>query len=202
MLWPTLLSCAVALVAAAPTPNSPSVTTSQGTWIGERSRRVESFRGIPFALPPVGNLRFAPPVAATKNFGVYDASVSASFLLLSTRADSPCVELRLLLSSSQRARWGEHFVPFVLAAPRRNRSLTPASRPQAVPGALGRLVEGGFELIQSLPFISASLGGNQSEDCLTINVQRPANIKAGVKLPVMFWVSAAHSLDSKYKADF
>ena len=69
-------------------------------------------------------------------------------------------------------------------------SLISFSRPQAVPGALGRLVEGGFELIQSLPFISASLGGNQSEDCLTINVQRPANIKAGVKLPVMFWVSS------------
>jgi carboxylesterase type B len=30
--------------------------------------------------------------------------------------------------------------------------------------------------------------GNTGEDCLTINVQRPAGTKAGAKLPVLFWI--------------
>jgi len=38
------------------------------------SSLVESFRGIPFALPPVGDLRFAPPVADNRTLGTFNAT--------------------------------------------------------------------------------------------------------------------------------
>jgi carboxylesterase type B len=34
-------------------------------------RSVESFKGIPFALPPVGDLRFAPPQADNRTLGTF-----------------------------------------------------------------------------------------------------------------------------------
>lgn len=48
-------------------------------------------------------------------------------------------------------------------------------------GVLGQIAN---DIIQ-LPFLKV-IGGQ--EDCLTINVQRPAGTKAGDKLPVLFWI--------------
>ncbi len=45
---------------AAPTPIT--VRTASGTLRGEQSAGVNAFRGVPFAEPPVGPLRFRPPV--------------------------------------------------------------------------------------------------------------------------------------------
>ncbi|GAA5835205.1 hypothetical protein JCM5353_002820 [Sporobolomyces roseus] len=54
--------------------SSPTVKTSQGTFIGANQFGIESFRGIPFALPPVGDLRFAPPVADNRTLGTFNAT--------------------------------------------------------------------------------------------------------------------------------
>ena len=40
------------------------VTTDLGKVKGERSDGVTSFKGIPFAAPPVGDLRWLPPQPA------------------------------------------------------------------------------------------------------------------------------------------
>jgi para-nitrobenzyl esterase len=50
------------------------VTTDTGTLRGFAAGGVREFRGIPFALPPLGDRRFAPPVPQTAWSGVLDAT--------------------------------------------------------------------------------------------------------------------------------
>ncbi|GAA5898791.1 hypothetical protein JCM6882_004000 [Rhodosporidiobolus microsporus] len=52
----------------------PSVSTTYGTWLGATSSSIDSFKAIPFAEPPIGDLRFGAPVKATKEYGSYDAT--------------------------------------------------------------------------------------------------------------------------------
>ncbi|KAL2129594.1 hypothetical protein VTI74DRAFT_7548 [Chaetomium olivicolor] len=53
---------------------APTVTISSGTIVGASRLATEAFNGIPFAQPPVGPLRFKPPVKLTQSLGVFDAS--------------------------------------------------------------------------------------------------------------------------------
>lgn len=57
----------------------PRVTVKQGTVVGVTLRDtlknpVDAFRGIPYALPPVGERRFRPPVTVGRSDDVLDAS--------------------------------------------------------------------------------------------------------------------------------
>ncbi|OAA43415.1 Carboxylesterase, type B [Beauveria brongniartii RCEF 3172] len=53
-----------------------TVETPSGTIIGAVTG-VENFNGIPFAKPPVGELRLRPPVRLTGNLGVFNATGKA-----------------------------------------------------------------------------------------------------------------------------
>lgn len=53
---------------------APTVTTSTGTIVGANGILTEAFNGIPYALPPTGNLRLKPPVRLKSSLGVFDAS--------------------------------------------------------------------------------------------------------------------------------
>src|SRR5580658_1875866 len=53
---------------------SLKVKTSQGVVVGIESEGVLSFRGIPYAAPPVGDLRFAPPATPLVWSGERDCS--------------------------------------------------------------------------------------------------------------------------------
>lgn len=78
LLLPTSLSAVVATALA-----SPSVITDPGTIKGGKCSSGQGavyYKGIPFAEPPVGDLRFEPPKAYSKKYsnGVLEATVPAS----------------------------------------------------------------------------------------------------------------------------
>ena len=102
---------------------APMVQTTLGALRGQARGLAEVFRGIPYAAPPLGALRWRSPAAPAPWAGVRDA----------TRDGPDCV---------------------------RNQPL--------------------WEPCKS--------GLPMSEDCLTLNVWRPAGTTAGARLPVMVWV--------------
>jgi para-nitrobenzyl esterase len=55
----------------------PTVTTDDGTLRGSLEGSVRTFRGVPFAKAPVGDLRWRPPVRPEPWAGVRDATARA-----------------------------------------------------------------------------------------------------------------------------
>ncbi|QLW74388.1 carboxylesterase family protein [Citrobacter freundii] len=109
--------CCAGLAQAA----GPEVSVTDGRILGSEHQGVDAFKGIPFAAPPVGALRWQPPQPVTAWQGVRPA---------------------------------KHYGKDCLQEP--------------------------------FPGDAAPLGVGFSEDCLTLNVWRPAN--ASGKLPVMVWI--------------
>lgn len=105
---------------------APTVATASGVVRGVTEDGVSSFKGIPFAAAPLGELRWRPPQPAASWSGVREA----------VEFGADCMQ----------GRFG------------------PPSAPGAPP--------------ERLP----------SEDCLFLNVWRPANASPGTKLPVMVWI--------------
>ena len=52
---------------------SLSVTCNNGIFVGKKTKNVISFKGIPYAKPPIGNLRWKDPVLAENNNKIYQA---------------------------------------------------------------------------------------------------------------------------------
>ncbi|KAI5212864.1 hypothetical protein AUEXF2481DRAFT_33489 [Aureobasidium subglaciale EXF-2481] len=119
----------------------PSAVVRNGTVVGSTLGNVDSFKGIPFALPPTGSLRLKPPQSVTATY--------PSGTFAATGEPKACPQFASQVDSSD----------------------IPAD-------VLG-------ELLMS-PIVQAA--SNSGEDCLTLNVQRPAGTTSSSKLPVVFWI--------------
>ncbi|ORY76324.1 lipase [Protomyces lactucae-debilis] len=117
----------------------PVVKLETATVTGYSFLGVDTFNGIPFAQPPVGDLRLRPPQSITSHLG----AVSAVGIAKS------CPQV--LLSSN-----------------------------------LDNLPSGILQTLLNTPLINKAT--QQSEDCLTLDIQRPSGTKAGDKLPVFFFI--------------
>ncbi|KAJ7480554.1 carotenoid ester lipase precursor [Mycena latifolia] len=119
---------------------APTITLDAGTFTGTvGSANTQSFLGIPFAKPPVGDLRFRLPVAIPAYTGAHDATAMG-------------------LSCPQQ----EIDLPILTGLP-------------------AEVVDDVVNSIFGLVFPA-------SEDCLTINVIKPATATAMSKLPVVAWI--------------
>ncbi|KAI0030215.1 carotenoid ester lipase precursor [Vararia minispora EC-137] len=118
---------------------SPTVVLDRGIFTGVASGTTEAFLGIPFAQPPVGDLRFRAPEPNAPYTGSFNATV-----------------------------FGPACVQQSFGAP---------NEPNINSIAL--------EIIQSTlanpPLVD-------DEDCLSINVFKPANTTSALKLPVVYWI--------------
>ncbi|KAF5851837.1 hypothetical protein GGP41_000551 [Bipolaris sorokiniana] len=111
----------------------------KATVVGVDALDVESFKGIPYAKPPINQLRLKPPQPLTADLGRVDG----------TGQPKACPQFLLSVDGSS----------------------IPAN-------VLGNIL--------NIPFFQTVT--NAGEDCLTINVQRPAGTKPDAKLPVLFWI--------------
>lgn len=69
-----LVLVAAAACSAAPTPLGTEVALTSGSVRGELTGDVHVYRGIPYAAPPVGDLRWAPPQPVSAWEGTRDAT--------------------------------------------------------------------------------------------------------------------------------
>jgi len=117
-----LVGSAVVFLAAPAVAAAPVVKIATGSLRGARDGRVEAFKGIPFAAPPIGNLRWRAPQPAASWTGVRDA----------TAFGHDCMQ-------------------------------------------------------EPFPKDDAPLTTKPAEDCLYLNVWRPAQ-RSSAKLPVIVWI--------------
>src|SRR5215217_314827 len=84
--------------AAPPRAEPDVVSTTQGSMRGTVTDTHRLFKGVPFAAPPVGDLRWKPPQAAANWSGVRDAT--------QTVASTPCPQPQIATLPGESNRLG------------------------------------------------------------------------------------------------
>ena len=158
LLYSVMGLAAVTSVDTAAVSQAPSIVKVDGGELqGVADDGVVSFKGIPFAAPPVGEFRWRPPQPAAKWTGVRQAAEFAPNCMQGRGFGPP------------PGAGGRAGAPAAQGAPS-----TPAPAPQTTPPAPPQPA-------------AAPAGQAPSEDCLYLNVWRPAE-PAARNLPVMVWI--------------
>lgn len=145
-VWCALLAF-LALPAYAQNSSAPTVTLKgAGTIVGvtNLTTKQDTFLGIPYALAPLGVLRFAAPAPLPDE---------PSRVIHAAGYGPACLQPPSVSASTPTSWVVSHLTRFI-ALP--NKTSFPLTR--------------------------------MSEDCLTINVVRPAGLNHTAKLPVMVWI--------------
>ncbi|KAI0060995.1 carotenoid ester lipase precursor [Artomyces pyxidatus] len=143
-IWATALTCLCHVQASlgAPTISAPTVQLDHATFTGFTTGNVSRFLGIPYAQPPVGNLRFQRPLAHPSYSGHHNA----------TAFGPSCIQQSDTITIPLNAS------PIAL---------------EVIGGIFGN---------------NTNPPVNDDEDCLTLNVVKPAGVPAHTKLPVVVWI--------------
>ena len=157
-----------AVLSQAPAPAPVRVDTGELHGVVEDG--VISFKGIPFAAPPVGEFRWRPPQPAAKWTGVRQATEFGASCMQGRGFGPP---------PGAGARAGGACAPRALR-PLRARALRP------LPPAQGATPAPRAHPHRHRPR-GAPAAQAPSEDCLYLNVWRPADPGAS-NLPVMVWI--------------
>ncbi|EKM78357.1 hypothetical protein AGABI1DRAFT_75927 [Agaricus bisporus var. burnettii JB137-S8] len=139
MLFRLLVLALTAILADTAAAAAPTVKLDAATLTGNSAGSVHQYLGIPFAQPPVGDLRFRRP----QSIQAYNQSFSA------THYGQACPQQQLT-------------VPILQGIPQ-----------EIASGVLNTLFAAVFP---------------DGEDCLTINVIKPATATSTSKLPVLVWI--------------
>ena len=74
--WSVIVLGVLALAGAAQGAEAPKARVESGLLAGTQTERARIFRNIPYAAPPVGDLRWAPPQRPAAWSGERDASAN------------------------------------------------------------------------------------------------------------------------------
>ena len=84
------------------TAKTPAIVTQSGPLKGIIVGNIAEFKGIPYAAPPVGNLRWMPPQPFGTWHGLLDASSFGNVCTQSGRGSEDCLFLNIYVPNLRR----------------------------------------------------------------------------------------------------